>query len=196
MTNPDEYYAVNTIPPIVWALNLYRKAGGQLKKKGVVKAVFPAGDHKEFMSKKGSHEILVWFSKMKVHVRAKCQYDKNCEFNSDRVEGNNRESMKNLPWDKVDSQEFIRILRKWLMKLDLDFVTFIRALNTICNRYVDLPLTSQYGKTFENFDAYRKIKWPEEATPDKRVKFLEELLVRVAFWFQTAAIVGALKVKS
>lgn len=193
MTNPDEYYAVNTIPPIVWALDLYRKAGGQHKKKRVIKAVFPADEHKELFSKKGAHEILIWFSEKKVHVRAKCQYDKNCNFNSDRVDGADRESLKRLPWDKVDSQEYIRILRKWLLELVLDFVTFIRALNTVSNRYVEIPLTSQYGKTFENFDAYRKTNWPEEATPNKRSRFLDELLLRIAFWFHSAAVVGALK---
>jgi hypothetical protein len=193
MTNPDEYYAVNTIPPITYALGLYLKTGAPLRKKGVIELIVPAGEHKELMSKKGSHDILIWLSKKKVHVRAKCQYDKNCKFNSDRIDGTDREALKTLSWDEANSRIFFQSIRKWLIKLDLDFVTFVRALNTVCNHYVEIPLTSQFGKTFENFDAYRKINWPKEATPDNREKFLEELLVRVAFWFQSAAIVGALK---
>ena len=193
MTNPDEYYPVNTIPPITWAIQLYLKTGAKLKKKGVIEVIFPAGEHKELMSKKGSHDILIWLSKSNVHVRAKCQYDKNCKFNSERIDGYNREALKSLSWDAMNSRRFFQMMVKWLMKLDLDFVTFVRALNTICNHYVEIPLTSQYGKSFENFNAYRSNKWPEEATPDNREKFLEELLVRVCFWFQTAAIVGALK---
>jgi hypothetical protein len=193
MTNPDEYYAVNTIPALSRALGLYIKTGARRKKKGIVEIIFPAGEHREMISKKGPHEILVWLSKKQVHVRARCQYDKNCKFNSERIEGTDRDALKELSWEETNSRVFFQIIRKWLVRLDLDFVTFVRALNTVCNHYVEIPLTSQYGKTFENFDAYRKNKWPEEATPDNRELFLEELLVRVAFWFQTASIVGALK---
>ena len=191
--NPDEQHPVNTIPPVTWALELYLKTGAKLKKKGVIEVIFPSGDHRELMSKKGSHDILIWLSKNKVHVRAKCQYDKNCKFNVERIDGHDREALKTISWDDIESRVFFRTMVKWLNKLDLDFVMFVRALNTICNRYVEIPLTTQYGKTFENFNAYRSTKWPEEATPDRRDRFFEELLVRVAFWFQTAAIVGALK---
>ena len=80
------------------------------------------------------------------------------------------------------------------MKMNLDYKLIIRALATICDRKVELPLTTQYGRTFKKFDEYRRNRWPEEATPDKRDVFLEEVLVRVTFWIMTAAAVDALKV--
>jgi len=58
---------------------------------------------------------------------------------------------------------------------------------------VEIPLTTKYGKTFKKFDEYRRNKWPEDATPDNRERFIEEVLVRVSFWFQSAHQVGALK---
>lgn len=113
MTNPDEYFPVNTIPPVTWALDLYLKTGARIKKKGIVEVIFPAGNHKERMSKKGIHEILLWLSKNEVHVRAKCQYNKDCQFNSDRIDGHDREALKKLSWGETESREFFRAIRKW-----------------------------------------------------------------------------------
>jgi hypothetical protein len=58
---------------------------------------------------------------------------------------------------------------------------------------VTFPLTTRWGKKFDKFDDYRRIRWPEDATPDNKPRVIEEVLFRVAFWFQTAADVGALK---
>ena len=83
-------------------------------------------------------------------------------------------------------------MRKWVVRLDLDFITLIRALNTICDTRVKIPMTTQYGRTFNKFDDYRRNRWPADATPNNPPKFIEEVLVRVTFWFMTAATVGAL----
>ncbi|MGQ4871393.1 MAG: hypothetical protein ACP6IT_06110 [Candidatus Thorarchaeota archaeon] len=193
MPSPDEYYAANVIPPVAWALELYLKHKGRFKEQQVLEISFPAGFHKEMMRKKGPHEIAVWTSEKKIWVRARCTYSKECSFNSERIDGSDREAVKLLPWGEIDSRKFFPAIRKWLLRMDLDFVLFIRALNTICDRRVELPLTTQFGKTFKKFDEYRRTRWPEDVTPEKRDKFLEQVLLRVAFWFQTAAIVGALK---
>lgn len=193
MTKPDEYYAANVLPPIAWALDLYFKQGVRQRDTGVVEVIFPAGDHKVALSKKGNHEVAVWLSKQDVLVRARCTYDKRCSFNSDRVDARDREAVKSLPWDKTDQTRFFKAVRDWLLRLDLDFATLVRALVTVCDRKVETPLTTKYGKTFDKFDDYRRHKWPEDATPDNRPRLLEEVLFRVAFWFQTAAEVRALK---
>ncbi len=193
MTKPDEYYAANVLPPIAWALDLYFKQGLRQRETGVVEVIFPAGDHKVALSKKGNHELAVWLSKQDMLVRARCTYDKSCSFNSDRVDARDREAVKSLPWDKTDQTRFFKAVRDWLLRLDFDFTTLVRALVTVCDRKVETPLTTRYGKTFDKFDDYRRHKWPEDATPDNRPRLLEEVLFRVAFWFQTAADVRALK---
>jgi hypothetical protein len=98
-----------------------------------------------------------------------------------------------LEWGEAKADTFFKAIRKWVVRLDLDFVTFIRALNTVCDRRVEIPLTTKYGRTFKKFDEYRRNKWPEDATPDNREKFIEEVLVRVSFWIMSAHQVGALK---
>ncbi len=193
MPNPDEYYAANVIPPVAWALDLYLRHKGRFKVQRVIELTFPAGQHKEMMRKKGNHEIAVWLSEKQIWVRARCSYSKDCKFNSPRINGADREGVKSLPWNETDSQKFFPAIRKWLLRLDLDFALFIRALTTVCDRRVEIPLTTQYGKRFERFDSYRRTRWPKDVTPKDRDKFLQEVLLRVAFWFQTAAIVGALK---
>ena len=60
MTDPDEYFPVNTIPALSWALDLYFKAGGKFKEGGVLELIFPAGTHKVMMQKKGDHDIILW----------------------------------------------------------------------------------------------------------------------------------------
>ncbi|MFX1265326.1 MAG: hypothetical protein ACFFH0_08090, partial [Promethearchaeota archaeon] len=192
MTKPDEYYGVNTIPAITWALELYFRKDSKHKKSGVVEVVFPAGNHKELRRKKGEHQITVWFSKRKIYVRSRCNYEKDCSANSDRIDGDNREALKTLNWEEINSRAFFKTVTKWLMRLDLDFATLVRALNTVCDRRVKLPLKTKYGKVFNRFNDYRQVNWPEDATPDKRNRFLEEVLVRVSFWIQSAAEVGAL----
>ncbi|MHA1771850.1 MAG: hypothetical protein ACTSYL_11140 [Candidatus Thorarchaeota archaeon] len=193
MPKPDEYYAANTIPPIAWALDLYLKHKGRFKEQRVLEIAFPAGHHKEMMKKRGVHEIAVWTANRQIWARARCPVSKECKFNSPRVKGADREGIKSLPWDEIDEQKFFPAIRRWLLKMDLDFALFIRALNTVCDKRVEIPLTTQYGKTFEKFDAYRRKRWPKDVTPADKEKFLQEVLLRVAFWFQTAAIVGALK---
>ncbi|MFX1560083.1 MAG: hypothetical protein ACFFBL_05820 [Promethearchaeota archaeon] len=193
MSKPDESHPVNAIPPLAWALELYMKVGGKFKEGRTIELIFPVDDHREMMRKKGSHEIYMWFSKGRIFLRARCNYDKACSFNSDRINGANREAMKKLEWGEARSDTFFKALRKWIVRLDLDFVTFIRALNTVCDRRVEIPLTTKWGKTFRKFDDYRRNKWPEDVTPDKREKFIEEVLVRVSFWISAAYAVGALK---
>ena len=193
MTDPDEYYPVNTIPALSWALDLYFKAGGKFKEGGVVELIFPAGSHKVMMQKKGEHDTILWMSKKKVFIRARCGFEKECSFNSGRIDAGNRDALRKLPWDETNSRAFFAALRKWLIRLKFDYVTLIRALNTVCDRKVEIPLTTKWGRTFKKFDDYRRNKWPEDVTPDDREKFLEEVLVRVSFWIQTAAQVGALK---
>lgn len=193
MSKPDESHPVNAIPPLAWALELYMKAGGKFKEGKMIELVFPVEDHKEMMRKKGSHEIYMWFSKGRIFLRARCNYDRECSFNSGRINGANREAVKKLEWGEARSDTFFKALRKWVIRLDLDFVTFIRALNTVCDRRVEIPLTTKWGKTFKKFDEYRRNRWPEDATPDNREKFIEEVLVRVSFWIQSAHAVGALK---
>ena len=191
MTDSDEYYAVNIIPAIAWALNLYLKTGARFKDK-TLEVVFPAGDHKENMMKKGEHEIAVWISNRRIYARARCNFKKDCKVNTERVNGNDRDALKELPWDEVNVRAFFKTIMKWLMRMDLDFKTLIRSLNTVCNDRVALPLTTKYGKTFNEFNDYRKTKWPKDATLDNRSRFLEEVLVRVSFWMQSAAQVNAL----
>ncbi|MFW9920063.1 MAG: hypothetical protein ACFFED_10710 [Candidatus Thorarchaeota archaeon] len=192
MVDKNELYPVNILPAIAWALALYFKKDTKYRRKGTVELTFPAGQHKEMLKSKGEHAIVVWFSDKKVYVRAKCQYDKACSFNSDRIEVNSREPLMGLGWEGTDSRKFFKSLTAWLLRLDLDYVLLIRALVTICDKYVNIPLTTQYGRTFEKFDEYRKNRWPEDATTDDKPRFLEEILVRVSFWIQSAAEVGAL----
>ncbi|MFW9792744.1 MAG: hypothetical protein ACFFEE_00455 [Candidatus Thorarchaeota archaeon] len=193
MPDPDETYPVNTIPALAWALDLYFKAGGKFKDGKTIELIFPVSDHKEMMRKKGVHEIFMFLSKRKLHLKARCDFSKECSFNSPRINAWDREAVKTLEWGETDSQTFFKALRKWIQRLDLDFVTFIRALNTVCDRRVEIPLTTKYGRTFKKFDEYRRNKWPEDATPDNRDRFIEEVLVRVSFWIQSAHQVGALK---
>ena len=194
MTKPDEYYAANLIPPFAWALNLYFKTGARCKE-SIIEVIFPAGSHKERMQKKGNHEILVWIVNRKIYMKSRCTYDKECSFNTERIDGADRDAVKTLKWEETNSRAFFKSITKWIMRYDFDFVTLIRALKTVCDRYVQIPLTTQWDKTFKNFDEYRRNRWPEDATSDNRAKFLEEVLVRVAFWFQTAVTVNALKKK-
>ncbi len=191
MTDPDEYYAVNTIPAIVWALELYLTAGARFKDR-TIEVVFPAGKHKENMRKKGDHEIVVWISNRKIYARARCDFKKECKVNTGRVDGSDRDALKELPWDELNVRAFFKTMVKWIMRMDLDFKTLIRAFNTVCDRRVALPLTTKYGKKFEKFNDYRQHRWPKDATPDNRPRFLEEVLIRVSFWIQSAAQVNAL----
>lgn len=193
MTDPDDYYPVNTIPVLSRAIDLYFRAGGKLKDGNVVELIFPAGKHKELMQTKGEHEIIMWLSKQDLFVRARCGYDKNCSFNTARINANDREGLKPLHWDLMNDRAFFVALRKWLFRLKFDFVTLIRALNMAADKYVQIPLTTKWGREFKKFDDYRKNRWPEDATPDDRERFLEEVLVRLSFWVQSAAQVGALK---
>ncbi|MFW9808692.1 MAG: hypothetical protein ACFFE6_04835 [Candidatus Thorarchaeota archaeon] len=193
MPDIDEQYPVNTIPALAWALDLYFKAGGKFKEGKTIELIFPVSDHKEMMRKKGVHEIYMFMSKRKLFLKARCDFSKECSFNSQRINAWDREAVKTLDWGEAESQTFFKAVRKWIQRLDLDFVTFIRALNTVCDRRVELPLTTKWGREFKKFDEYRRNKWPEDATPDNREKFLEEVLVRVSFWIQSAYQVGALK---
>jgi hypothetical protein len=193
MSKPDESHPVNAIPPLAWALELYMKAGGKYKEGKLIELIFPVEDHREKMRKKGTHEIYMWYSKNTLNLRARCNYDKACSFNSERINGADRDAVKKLVWGEAKSDTFFKALRKWVVRLDLDFVTFIRALNTVCDKRVEIPLTTKYGRTFKKFDEYRRNKWPEDATPDNREKFIEEVLVRVSFWIMSAHQVDALK---
>jgi len=193
MSKPDESHPVNAIPPLAWALELYMKAGGKYKEGKLIELIFPVEDHREKMRKKGTHEIYMWYSKNNLNLRARCNYDKACSFNSERINGADRDAVKKLVWGEAKADTFFKALRKWVVRLDLDFVTFIRALNTVCDKRVEIPLTTKYGRTFKKFDEYRRNKWPEDATPDNREKFIEEVLVRVSFWIMSAHQVDALK---
>ncbi len=193
MPDPDEYYPVNTLPPVTLALHLYFKKGGPFKQSRVVELMFPSGEHKEMMRSKGPHEILIWISDRQVYARGRCTFKRDCDFNSERIEGSDREGLKTIDWSHINNRKFFKLFTRWILKLDLDFVLFVRALVTVCDRVVETPLTTQYGKTFEKFNEYRSEGWPEDLKPDRRAAFLEELLVRVSFWFQTAATVGALR---
>ncbi len=193
MTDPDEYYPVNTLPLLARALTLYFKAGGKFKEGGVVEFILPAGKHKEMMRTKGEHEIIIWLSKQQLFVRGRCSADKDCSFNTGRIDANDRDALKPLHWDLMNDRAFFVALRKWLFRLNFDYVTLIRAVNTACDRYVEIPLTTKWGRTFKKFDDYRKNRWPEDATPNDRERFLEEVLVRVSFWIQSAAQVDALR---
>jgi len=110
-----------------------------------------------------------------------------------RINAGDREALKKLPWEETNSRAFFAAMRKWLVRQRFDFVTLIRALNTACDRRVEIPLTTKWGRTFNKFDDYRRNKWPDDVTTEDRERFLEEVLVRVAFWIQTAAQVDALK---
>ncbi|MFX1369213.1 MAG: hypothetical protein ACFFAY_11480 [Promethearchaeota archaeon] len=192
MPKPDEQYPVNTIPPLAWALKLYFKARGRFKKKGIVEVIFPVGHHKERRQKKGVHEIILWISGQNLYLRSRCTFDKECEANIDRVDASDREAVKTLPWDQLNNRAFFKTLQKWIIRLDLDFVTIIRALNTVADRRVEIPLTTRFGKTFEKFNEYRVTRWPEGLTPDKKEDYLEEVLLRVSFWIRAAVEVDAL----
>jgi len=192
MVDKNELYPVNTLPPLAWALALYFKKDKKYRHKGIVELTFPAGQHKEMLKSKGEHTISVWFSEKRIYVRAKCHYDKECSFNSDRIQVSNREALMGLGWEGTDSRKFFKSITTWLLRLNFDYVLLIRALVTICDRYVKIPLTTQYGKTFQKFDEYRKNRWPEDAKPSDKERFLEEILVRVSFWIQSAAEVDAL----
>jgi hypothetical protein len=193
MPKPDEQYPVNTIPPIAWALNLYFKAGGRFKKKGILEVIFPVGKHTERRKKVGDHEIILWISKQKLYLRSRCTFDRECEANIARVDASDREAVKTLPWDELNNRAFFKTMQKWISRLDLDFVTIIRALNTIADRRVELPLTTRFGKTFKKFNEYRATRWPAGLTPDKKEEYLEEVLLRVSFWIRAAVEVDALK---
>ena len=148
MTDPDEFYPVNTIPVLARALELYFKTGGKFKEGGVLELIFPAGKHKEMMRTKGEHEIIIWLSKQQLFVRARCSFDKDCSFNTPRFDAKDRDALKPLPWDLMNDRTFFVALRKWLFRLKFDFVTIIRALNTAADRYVEIPLTTKWGPTF------------------------------------------------
>jgi len=193
MTNPEESYPVNTIPALSWAFDLYFRHNGRFRDTPIVELIFPAGKHKEMMRKTGAHEILLLISKRRLYVRARCIDEKDCNFNTDRIDGKDRAALMKLSWDEIDSRKFFVMMTKWLMKLNIDSALMIRALNTVCDGKVVTPLKTQYGRVFEKFDDYRRNRWPEDATPDKMDRFLQEVIVRVAFWFQSAAAVGALK---
>ena len=193
MPDVDESYPVNMIPALAWALDLYFKAGGHFRDGKTVELIFPVSDHKEMMRKKGIHEIFMFMSKRKLYLKARCDFDKECSFNSDRINGWDRDAVRTLDWGEADSKTFFKAVRKWIQRLDFDFVTFIRALNTVCDRRVEIPLKTKYGRTFKKFDEYRRNKWPEDVTPDTREEFLEEVMVRVSFWMLSAHQVGALK---
>ena len=193
MPEPQERYPVNTIPGITWALKLYFQKKPLSKKLRTLELTFPAGKHKEKMRKKGEHKIVVWHNKMEVFVRSRCDFDSKCEFNSDRFDGADRDSLIGLGWEGTDSRQFFVAITKWLMRIDLDFITLVRAIITMCDRRVEIPLTTKYGRTFEKFEEYKKNRWPEDTTPDDQSKYLEEILVRMNFWLQSAAEVGALK---
>ena len=193
MTKPDEYYGVNTLPVIAWALEVYFKNKGRYKTSGALDVILPAGNHKRF-GEKGGHDISVWISDdRKIYAKARCTHDDACEFNSERFEATDREGLKTIKWDKINDRRFFQNIRKWLMKMNLDFKLFIRSIAATCDNKVEIPLTTQYGRTFEKFDEYRRSRWAEDATPDKRDKFLEEVLVRSCFWIMAAAAVEALK---
>jgi hypothetical protein len=193
MPDVNEIYPVNTIPALAWALDLYFKAGAPFKDGKTIELIFPVSDHKEMMRKKGVHEIFMFMSKRKLYLKARCDFDKKCSFNSERINGWDRDAVASLDWGEADSKTFFKAVRKWVQKLDLDFVTFIRALNTVCDNRVKIPLKTKYGRTFQKFDEYRRNKWPEDVTPDKREEFLEEVMVRVSFWMLSAYQVKALK---
>ena len=193
MPDVDESYPVNMIPALAWALDLYFKAGGHFRDGKTVELIFPVSDHKEMMRKKGIHEIFMFMSKRKLYLKARCDFDKECSFNSDRINGWDRDEVRTLDWGEADSKTFFKAVRKWIQRLDFDFVTFIRALNTVCDRRVEIPLKTKYGRTFKKFDEYSRNKWPEDVTPDTREEFLEEVMVRVSFWMLSAHQVGALK---
>ncbi|TXT54951.1 MAG: hypothetical protein BAJATHORv1_50204 [Candidatus Thorarchaeota archaeon] len=193
MTNPDEYYPVNTLPALAWALNLYFKKGAPFKESRIIEMILPADKHKEKLKTKAVHEIAVWIADKQVYARARCPYDKKCSFNSERILAKNREELKSLPWDKIDQTKYYPILRKWLLALDFDYITLIRALAVVCDKKVQLPLETKYGRTFKKFNEYRSYRFPEDAKPDNMPRFLEEVLVRVGFWIQSAAEVDALK---
>ena len=193
MVDKNELYPVNTIPPIAYAMDLYFKNDKKYKRKDVLELTFPSGKHKEKMQTKGEHQISLWFKDKNIYARARWLYQKKCSFNSDRVDGHSRSGLMGLGWEGTDSRSFFKAITRWLFKLDFDYVLLVRALATVCDKYVETPLTTQYGRTFDKFDDYRRNKWPEDATPNDRERFLEELLVRVSFWIQTAAEVGGLK---
>jgi hypothetical protein len=193
MTDPDELYPVNTLPALAWTLQVYFKAKGKFKESGVVELIFPAGNHKEMRRKKGTHEIILWMHNKQLWLRSRCSYDKECSANIERVDASDREAVKTLPWEGTETRAFFKALRKWVVRLNLDFVTFMRAINTVCDKKVEIPLTTKWGRTFKRFDEYRRNRWPEDATTENREAFIEEVLVRVCFWIQSAAQVGALK---
>ena len=112
MPEPDEYYAANTIPPLAWALELYLNKGARYKDSGPVEVIFPAGNHREKMQTKGKHEIVVWITKRQIWVRARCAYNKNCDFISERIDGSDREAVKSLPWDRIDSRQFFKAISR------------------------------------------------------------------------------------
>ena len=106
MTDPDEYYPANVIPALSWALDLYFKVDGKYKEGGVIELILPAGTHKVMMQKKGEHDIILWMSKKKVFVRARCGFDKDCSFNSGEtspffMKGVSSEAKINWPWAKL-----------------------------------------------------------------------------------------------
>ncbi|MHA1959676.1 MAG: hypothetical protein ACW99U_05570 [Candidatus Thorarchaeota archaeon] len=194
MTREEEYYGVNVLPPIAWALDLYFKKKPKLKKSGTIEVTFMAEKHRVRLSTKGEHQIVVWFANKELFARGRCPYDKECEFNTERISCRNREGLKKLDWSKLNHRAIFNGLARLLTKLDLDFVTLIRALNTVSDRRVKIPHTTKWDKTFVNFDDYRKNRWPEDVSPNDRSRFIEEVLVRVCFWFMSAAAVGDLKI--
>ncbi|UCE10221.1 MAG: hypothetical protein JSW61_14815 [Candidatus Thorarchaeota archaeon] len=193
MSRVEEYYGVNVLPPIAWALDLYLKKFPKLKKSGAIEVTFTAESHRERLSAKGQHEIVVWFTNKELFARGRCTFEKECKFNTERVSARDREGLKELDWSKLNNRQLFKALTKLLMKLDLDFVTLIRALNTVSDHKVKIPHTTKWDRTFEKFDDYRKNRWPEDVDTSDRARFIEEVLVRVCFWFMSAAAVGDLK---
>ncbi|MBD3159800.1 MAG: hypothetical protein GF309_13540 [Candidatus Lokiarchaeota archaeon] len=193
MTDSDSLYAVNTLPALAYAFDVYSKIDAPFKDPGAVEMILHADDHKKLLQKKGEHQVIVWFADGKVFARARCTFDKECDFNKPRVGGKDREGLKTLPWEKTKEKRFFILLSKWVMKLGYDYSTLIKALVAVCDKKVETPLTTKYDKTFNKFNEYRKVNWPDDVSLEDRQRFLEEVLVRVSFWFKAAAEVDALK---
>ncbi|MFO7836854.1 MAG: hypothetical protein R6V83_09375 [Candidatus Thorarchaeota archaeon] len=193
MTDPDQMYAVNILPALAYAFDVYSKTDAPYKDSGAVEMVLQAGEHKKLLEKKGEHQVIVWFADGKIFARARCTYEKECDFNKPRVSAKDREGLKTLPWDKTNEKRFFILTSKWLMKLGYDYSTLIKALVAVCDKKVQTPLTTKYDKTFNKFNEYRKTQWPDDVDLSDKQRFLEEVLVRVSFWFKAAAEVDALK---
>ena len=158
MTKPDEYYAVNLFPALQWAFDLYFKKKGPYKVKGVLEAILPAGNHKRF-GDKGGHEISFWMTDdHNIYVKAKCTEEAECDFNSERFEATDREGLKTIDWEKINDRRFFQIVRKWLMRMNLDYKLIIRALATVSRR-------NRYTSTCPNTFAMTTLFRPRTTSP-------------------------------